>query len=208
MRRFLIITSTLIILGIVYWKCFYVTTYNGIDISYHNVVEWEKLDPNVSFCYIKATEGAHFKDPKCFRHFKEAHEHNLNIGLYHYFRTGVSASEQFKSFKQVYDRFESTLIPMIDVESMGNDFSNIESLNEQLSELIELFYVNFGKYPIIYVGTPKIIPAVYKCPIWIRSLKYSNYVPNFTIKQTAVKKVGSNDIDFNYCSDISKLMLK
>lgn len=187
------------------WINLFIPKYNGIDISHHNkVVYWEKLQ-DVEFCYIKATEGSSFKDPKCYKHYLDARKHKVEIGLYHYFRTGVSPSKQFKNFKSVAKNLHTNLIPMIDVENVGNDFSDIKQSNKELSELINLFYKEYGKYPIIYVGTPIVITSIYKCPLWIRCLKFHFILPDFTIKQIEVRKIGKHYIDLNYCSDIKKL---
>lgn len=202
----------LLILFIIWVSCFRTGKYNGIDVSHHNNICWEcvKKDTNIKFCYIKATEGKHFKDKKCLTNVKNAHKLNLNVGLYHYFRTNVSPIDQFNNFKSVYNKCNTNLIPVIDVEDNYNDFSNIKLVNKQLSELIELFYNEYKTYPIIYLGSfnsIKILPSAYKCKIWVRILKYDNFIPNFSIKQISISKVGCNYIDLNYSSNINKIKL-
>ena len=161
----------LLLVGLVamYVNCSYVPEFNGIDISHHNRMDWKKIkaDEDIKFCYIKATEGKSFRDPMCRKHAKRARENGLLVGLYHYFRTDVSAEKQFENFKRVYDSVPSELIPVIDVEENGNNFRNTSNLNDKLEQLIALFEKEYGCKPIIYLGSFccwKVIPTVYDCP--------------------------------------------
>ena len=200
----------LLLVGLVatYVKCSYVPEFNGIDISHHNKVSWEKIKENeaIKFCYIKATEGKSFRDPMCHKHAKRARENGLHVGLYHYFRTDVAPEAQFKNFKGVYDKVPSDLIPVIDVEQDGNDFGDADFVNARLKELILLFEKEFGCKPIIYLGSwccMKVIPTIYDCPIWLRFIEGYNFVPNTTIKQAAI----IDNLDMNYCKDIRNIIL-
>lgn len=87
MKKKVIITLLLFIGIFFYLKKSYVPAFNGIDISHHNRVDWEKIKENeaIKFCYIKATEGKSFRDPMCHKHAKHARENGLHVGLYHYF---------------------------------------------------------------------------------------------------------------------------
>ena len=205
-----LILLTLLILGVLlYAKCSYVPEFNGIDISHHNDVDWKKIKANnaLKFCYIKATEGETFRDPMCKKHAKRASENGLHVGLYHYFRTGVTPEGQFENFKRVYDKVPSDLIPVIDVEETGNDFSDASFVNDRLRQLIRLFEAEYGCKPIIYLGSfccYKVIPAVYDCPIWLRFLKIYQCIPNTTIKQAAI----IDNLDRNYCKDIDNIILR
>ena len=187
----------------------YVPEFNGIDVSHHNKVNWEKIKQNdaIKFCYIKATEGKSFRDPMCHKHAESARKSGLHVGLYHYFRTDVTAETQFENFKRIYDNVPTDLIPVIDVEEDGNNFSDTELVNERLEDLIDLFEENFGCKPIIYTGSwccLKVIPTIYDCPLWVRFIKGHNLVPNTTIKQAAIV----DNIDMNYCKDINKIILR
>ena len=202
---------TILMIGLIaiYLNNSYVPVFNGIDISHHNRVDWKKIkaDKNIKFCYIKATEGKSFLDPMCRKHAKRARENGLLVGLYHYFRTDVSAEQQFENFKKVYDRVPSDLIPVIDVEETGNNFRKTSNLNNKLSKLITLFEKEYGCKPIIYLSSFccwKAIPSVYDCPIWLRFLKVYHIIPNTTINQTAI----IDNLDRNYCKDIDAIVLK
>jgi len=192
--------------------CFLPRTYNGIDISHHNNVEWEviKKDNHIKFCYIKATEGAKYQDPKCIKHFQNAKKNNLYVGLYHYYKTNVSPKQQFNNFKSVYDKLDSDLIPVIDIENNGNNFDNIYLVNKHVSELIELYHKEYKTYPIIYLGSLnaiKVLPVIYNCPFWVRDIVNMFRPFSFSIKQTSIRRIGHNDIDCNYARNIDKLII-
>lgn len=143
----------------------------------------------------------------CRKHAKRARENGLLVGLYHYFRTDVSAQQQFENFKRVYDSVPSELIPVIDVEENGNNFRNVANLNDKLEQLIALFEREYGQKPIIYLGSFccwRVIPAVYACPIWLRFLRVYHFIPNTTIKQATI----IDNLDRNYCKDIDAIVLK
>ena len=209
MKNIILYSIITLLISIFYLNNSYVPKFNGIDISHHNHVNWKKIkgDSNIEFCYIKATEGKSFRDPMCYKHSKQAHDNGLLVGLYHYFRIDVSAQSQFENFKLMYNSIPSELIPVIDVEETGNNFRNISNLNNKLEELIALFEKEYGCKPIIYLGSWccwKVIPSIYQCPIWLRFLKVYHFIPNTTIKQTAI----IDNLDRNYCKDINKIILK
>lgn len=212
MKKIICLVLVISISIVTIWAtCFYTKTYNGIDISHHNNVCWKCIaeDPYVKFCYIKATEGKYFVDKKCEVNARNARQINLQIGLYHYFRTNSSAKDQFNNFSKISKKINPDLIPVIDIESIGNDFSDINKVNKNLSELISLFYDEYKCYPIIYFGTKeayKTILSTYKCPFWISNKDYPNMTPNFTIKQYKISNIGCNYVDLNYCNNINSLI--
>ena len=200
MKKSLIFLFTLIVC---YYHYSYVPKCNGIDISHHNMLNWDSLDKNIEFCYIKATEGKSFKDSMCGTHATEAKKRNMCVGLYHYFRTDVSPEEQFHNFKTIASEIDFNLIPAIDVEENGNDFSNKEQVNKNLAKLIQLFEEEYGQKPLIYLGSwccTKVLGVVYDCPIWLRFIKCYNFIPNTAVKQFAV----IDNLDRNYCKNVNK----
>lgn len=213
MKKIIICLMFFSIILICMWhNYFYTKTYNGIDISHHNNICWKCIskDSNIKFCYIKATEGKSFIDNKCEINAKKAKQINLNVGLYHYFKTDVSAKEQFNNFKIIFNKVNPNLIPVIDVEKTGNDFSNINKVNKNLSKLISLFYNEYKTYPIIYFESQdlyKIFKSTYKCKYWISCTIHPNRKPNFTIKQYKIGNIGCNTLDLNYCSDLNEIKL-
>ena len=208
MKRLVLFILIILIGSIGYYYGFYTpSVYNGIDISHHNKVNWLSIKKqNLEFCYIKATEGKSFRDNKCIEHSYNAKNIGLNVGLYHYFRTDVSAKEQFSNFMKMYNLAYSNLIPAIDVEEHGNNYNSEGAVNKLL-ELISLFKEEFNTAPVIYIGNfscAKYIPLMLECPLWLRAVTFKNIIPNTTIKQTAI----IDNIDRNYCNNINELILK
>lgn len=202
----IIILTIVIISCFIYYNNSKVPYCNGIDISHYNDVKWNSLDSTVEFCYIKATEGKSFKDRMCVTHSKNAKRSGIKVGLYHYFRTGVSPEEQFNNFKKIAKLVDSDLIPAIDVEKTGNNFDNVSEVNKNLTKLIDLFEQEYGQKPLIYLGSwdcIKIIKSVYDCPIWLRFIECYNFIPNTTVKQYNIV----DNLDRNYCKNINKLII-
>ncbi|AQT43495.1 lysozyme [Bartonella apihabitans] len=58
----------------------------GIDVSHHQgEIDWHKIkSQNISFAYIKATEGGDFKDPQFKKNWDHALEAGLRVGAYHF----------------------------------------------------------------------------------------------------------------------------
>lgn len=200
-----------IITVILTWSCS-TPKPNGIDISHHNDINWIEVtkNPNIEFIYIKATEGKHFTDNKFFENMKNANRCNIHAGAYHYFRTNVSGKEQFDNFSKALDKVNFDLIPVIDVENRNNDFSDKVYVNDQLRIFIELMEKKYKIKPIIYYGNfvaITTISATYDCKMWIRIMKYSKFIPNFTIRQIGYINISNEKIDANYCSDINKILI-
>ena len=196
------------------WLAFFrVGAPNGIDVSHYNFVNWDAVarNPNLEFVYIKATEGARFRDKKFQSHARQARQKGLHVGAYHYFRTGVTSEKQFENFSRALDKADCDLIPMIDVEEDGNDFTNGKQARTRLKTLIRLIEKKYGVKPIMYYGkatvVPKVIGATYNCKVWARATGYLKYLlPNFSAKQIGYTRINGQTIDLNYCPNISRLM--
>ncbi len=202
----------LICIVIYAWNC-YVPQPNGIDVSHYNSISWAKVaeNPNIEFVYVKATEGNHFIDNKFLENMEDANHSDIHVGAYHYFRTNVSGEKQFNNFSKALDQVEFDLIPAIDIEEKFNDFSNKKYIRKQLRIFIQLFEKKYGVKPIIYYGSmvaSVVTPVTYDCKIWVRTMEYSNYIPNVSIKQVGYFDFSGKKVDANYCSNINKIMLK
>ena len=139
----------------------------GIDVSRHQGrIEWQKVPiHDISFVYIKATEGATYTDPYFHYNIKGAAEAGFKVGAYHYFRMTSSAIEQFENFKRTLKGYEIDLVPMIDVET--SDGRPVRELQDSLDVFIRLVKSEYGCIPMIY-GTQRSYNT-YCAP------KYNNY---------------------------------
>ena len=125
--------------------------YDGIDISSHQgFIDWAKVssDKNISFVYIKATEGATYRSPHYAHNITQARRHGLLVGSYHYLSSSSTIDEQFKNFSKFALKSVQDLIPMLDVEVRG-DWSRSQLIDsvDRFCQLVELHY---GVQPMIY----------------------------------------------------------
>lgn len=94
----------------------------GIDVSSHNGdIDFRAVAADtVSFVYVKATEGAYWKD-SCFeRNFDGARAAGLRVGAYHFFRFDVSGLRQAYNLLDGLHGRRPDLPVVIDVEEWKN----------------------------------------------------------------------------------------
>ncbi len=125
--------------------------YNGIDISsYQGFIDWAKVssDKDISFVYIKATEGATYRSPHYAHNITQARRHGLFVGSYHYITSTSTIDEQFENFSKFALKSVQDLIPMVDVEVRG-EWSRSQLIDsvEKFCQLVEKHY---GVQPMIY----------------------------------------------------------
>ena len=157
--------------------------YNGIDISSHQgYIDWAKVssDKNISFVYIKATEGATYRSHHYAHNITQARRHGLLVGSYHYLTSSSTIDEQFQNFSKFALKPVQDLIPMLDIETRG-DWSRsqlIDSVNK-FCQLVENLY---GVQPMIYstMGfyNKNLAPQFNKHHLYIG--RYSNEEPEIT----------------------------
>lgn len=131
----------------------------GIDVSHHNpILNWENvMEQNISFAYIKATEGTSHADRNYTFNYDLARKSNIKVGSYHFYTFALSGKEQAKHFLSTA-KFESgDMLPAIDVEhSPANPYSDdkkyIAVVVQELKELEKKIYDRFGVHPVIYTN--------------------------------------------------------
>jgi lysozyme len=152
----------------------------GIDISHHNgEIDFEQLkeaDADVSFIYIKATEGTDFIDPEFITNSRKAVASGVPTGAYHFFRYDTDGELQALNFIHALRGRHFKLPPAIDVEDWGNPDGHAKALIvERLRSLTECL-VNEGYSPIIYTnieGYHNLIKGNFdNMPLWISSFSY------------------------------------
>lgn len=131
----------------------------GIDISHHNpILNWNEVyAQNITFAYLKATEGVSHKDRNYVYNYDLARKANVKVGAYHFYSFGLSGKEQANHFIQTANCKPGDLIPAIDVEhSKANvyskDTSYVSIVIEELKSLDSALYVYYGVRPIIYTN--------------------------------------------------------
>ena len=127
----------------------------GIDVSsYQGSIDWEEISSqDISFAFIKATEGSSFVD-ECFSYnFKEAQKTNLAVGAYHFFSYDSSGSTQAENFIKTVEPFNGMLPPVIDLEFYGDKEKNPpvrSGVGTQLKTMLDALEEHYGLKPIIY----------------------------------------------------------
>ncbi len=151
----------------------------GVDVSaYQGEINWETLETqNISFAFIKATEGSTFVDRKFAYNFAEAQKTALAVGAYHFFSYDSTGEAQAENFIRTVVPFDGMLPPVIDVEFYGDKEKNPPDRAEvetQLKAMLSVLEAHYGQKPILY-ATEKTY-ALYlsgdygEYDIWIRNV--------------------------------------
>lgn len=164
----------------------------GIDISrYQTDIEWEKIKVltdahgrttnsinlakdirNISYVFIKATEGNSFKDKYFKRHWKNAGKCGIRRGAYHFFRSSKDAENQARHFiNTVGELSDNDLPPVLDIETIHKGCS-YKTLNDKALIWLKTVEKHYGKKPIVYSSASFINDILCKeikenYPIWV-----------------------------------------
>jgi lysozyme len=99
----------------------------GVDVSAHQgSIDWPAVAADgVSAAYLKATEGATFRDPSFVANWQQARAAGLQVGAYHFFTLCRSGTDQaanlLSALDQVGGRRDARSLPVVvDLELSGN----------------------------------------------------------------------------------------
>lgn len=124
----------------------------GIDVSSHNgKIDYKTMKKGgVEFVWIKASEGATFKDKNFYANHSGAGKAGIKRGAYHFFRFDKDGVEQAMNLLDVVGDRKLEMGVAIDVESSGNPENiNDELIKERLSTMVD--YLNLrGIAPTLY----------------------------------------------------------
>lgn len=122
----------------------------GIDVShYQGSINWEQVcrSANISYVYIKATEGADLQDDCYRRNLEGARRMGLSVGSYHFYRPQIPWQKQLQNMMSVIKTADQDLVPIIDIEHAGrNEAMFIADLTEFIRQVTEYY----GKKPLLY----------------------------------------------------------
>ena len=125
----------------------------GIDVSHHQgIINWERVarNENVTFVYVKATEGGNFVDECYLRNLQGAKRAGIPVGSYHFFSPKVGPLVQLENFRMMVDPWQQDLIPLIDVEKPPK--GSTPQFQRNLKVFLDGVERMFGVKPIIYTG--------------------------------------------------------
>ncbi|MFT4764312.1 MAG: lysozyme [Oleispira sp.] len=124
---------------------------HGIDVSYdQGDIDWKKvMQTDVSFVYLKATDGITYTDPTFHRHMSVLDKQKVLLyGAYHFFEAEDDPEKQAENYIQQVSDYSLQLSPMVDVEvTKDQDPEEIQKRLKIFSEAIEMAT---GCLPIIY----------------------------------------------------------
>lgn len=150
----------------------------GVDVShYQGDIDWQELErQNVSFAFIKATEGSGHIDEFARRNLESTAETNIKISAYHFFSFDSSGETQAENYISVVGKDDINMPPVVDIEYYGDKSANKpdgEELEKILTPLMTRLEDYYGVKPIIY--TTLAMYNKYKeyfsdYPLWIRSV--------------------------------------
>ena len=137
----------------------------GVDVSHHQgAINWPALAAGQGgrwrFAWVKATEGATFKDPRRVVNMRSAHAAGLATGAYHYARPannspGAEADNLLAVLAEV-DR-ELALPPVLDLEHRHPTPTaagiSPQELRSWVMEWLGIVAASTGQAPVLYTGS-------------------------------------------------------
>ena len=159
--------------------------FDAIDVSKHQGhINWEELRKNtkIQCVYIRATVGSNVIDQTFKENLRNARKHGFKVGSYHYFTNLSSARAQFENFRNLVDRNEQDLLPMLDVEELSR--WSKQQLRDSVMAFVNMVEDYYGCKPLIYTNekffTSNLGRAFADFPLFIA--KYSTAEPNIGYK--------------------------
>lgn len=147
----------------------------GIDVSHHQgLIDWELVAAGneVSFAYIKATEGATHVDSRFDHNWEATARAGITRGAYHFFTLCRSGQEQADNFLQTVPVDVQALPPAIDLELAGNCSArpDEDTVHQELADFLERVETATGRDAVLYLGprfdTEYQVSATWDRPLW------------------------------------------
>ena len=151
----------------------------GIDVSHHQQeIDWEQVAAwDLTFVYMKATEGTTFTDPRFEVNWREAQVAGFDVGAYHFYSFCKGGAAQAQHFIKTVPRSAEALPPVIDLEYYGNcelTLSKADILAE-INTMQRLLTAHYGVKPVLYVGR-----QFYKDYLRNSFLDHELWIPNLS----------------------------
>ncbi|HTV17565.1 MAG TPA: GH25 family lysozyme [Polyangiaceae bacterium] len=151
---------------------------HGIDVSHHQgPIDWARVKASgQAFAFIKATEGADFRDTRFGDNWRRARAEGLITGAYHYFTFCSPGVAQAENFLAVAPRERPVLPLAVDVEFTGNcvGWESVAQIRDELLAFMEHVRAHVGAAPLLYtteeVRLELVPPELREHSYWVRSL--------------------------------------
>ncbi|WP_114777626.1 glycoside hydrolase family 25 protein [Botryobacter ruber] len=128
-------------------------TLRGIDVSRWQLhVDWQQVkEAEITFAFVKATQGDVRQDPFFFRNWEETKRVGIKRGAYHYFLADAPPLEQAALFKSTVWLEAGDLPPVLDVEASVPGMDAAE-FRQNVRTWLETIENHYGFRPIIYTN--------------------------------------------------------
>jgi len=125
---------------------------HGIDVSHYQAqINWDTISQqNISFAFVKATEGATHVDTLFSHNWTEMDRVGLKRGAYHFFRPQTSPVAQAQNFIEQVKMNDGDLPPVLDVE-VRDDISKRRLIDAVRTWLI-IVETRYDVKPILYTN--------------------------------------------------------
>ena len=157
----------------------------GVDISsYQGDVDMDKLkSQEISFVYIKATEGSSYRDERFKENWAAAKVAGLPAGAYHFFSYESSGATQAENYINAVGSLDGRLIPAVDMELSSEQKLNPPEKADLVTALKTFLAILEEKYrvkPVIYATKDyydKYLAEDFsEYPRWVRSVFWPVYI--------------------------------
>lgn len=156
----------------------------GLDVShYQGDIDWENIDPEVTFVICKATQGVSFKDPMFATNWSRIKASGRIRGAYHFYVASDDPYLQAEFFWNLIkeEAYEDNDLPLVlDVEeaSIGSTSVAPGRLERDVLTFLNTISELSGKLPIVYVD-PSFANTYFKDS---RLAKYPLWIAEYTEK--------------------------
>jgi lysozyme len=149
-----------------------------------------------TFCYMKASEGVNYRDPKYRTNFRRAQAAGIRTGAYHFFRFNKPGADQARHFLSTIGQDAHELPMVIDFEFHGNGNANTNWDNDELirkvQEFIKVIREETGRDPILYTEYMTYYSNIYQrgldVKFWIACVDFQPKIPNMVIWQSHIQQ--------------------
>lgn len=163
----------------------------GVDVSHHQgAIDWERVAADdISFAYIKATEGGDFLDTSFATNWQGAGDAGLDRGAYHFFTLCRPGLDQAEFFLETVPSDADALPPAVDLELAGNcaDRPSRATVAHELDVFIDTVEAATAQAVVLYIGpdfeNEYNLAADLDGPLWHRRLFLHPDVPQWWIWQ-------------------------
>lgn len=163
----------------------------GVDVSHHQgEIDWERVAADdISFAYIKATEGGDHVDRRFDANWEGAKTAGLDRGAYHFFTLCIPGRVQGEHFVDVVRDDPDALPPAVDLELAGNCAArpSMASVRRHLDDFLAVVEPAMSQRAVLYIGDDfeheYPFRAALDRPLWHRRIFWRADVEGWSIWQ-------------------------